>query len=153
MRNSTLYRDSVLSEYLIGGEQKYEVTITNGYVHNDSFSDQIVIFRDGDSSNFSDENVIRREWFEEKYRYEDFLEDYGLIHRLQSTYLELLDSLTDELKSENKNHQQLVKLQAQFDELQTKYTQATLLLAEHGIPVNKIKGAKPARPKDSRAKK
>ncbi len=153
MRNSTLHRDSILSGYLIGGEQKYEVTITNGYVHNDSFSDQIVIFRDGDASNFSDENVIRREWFEEKYRYEDFLEDYGLIHRLQSTYLELFDSLTDELESENKNHQQLVKLQAQFDELQTKYTQATLLLAEHGITVNKRKGSKPARPKDSRAKK
>ena len=153
MRNSTLYRDSVLSEYLIGGEQKYEVTITNDIAHNESFSDQIVIFRDGDSSNFSDENVIRREWFEEKYRYEDFLEDYGLIHRLQSTYLELFDSLTDELESENKNHQQLVKLQAQFDELQTKYRQATLLLAEHGIPVNKRKGSKHAKPKDSRAKK
>ena len=147
MRNSTLYRDSILSDYLICGEQKYQITISSNHGRNENFSGQIIIFRDGNFSNFNDENVIRREWFEQNYSYEDFLEDYGLIHRLQSSCSELFNFLMDGFKSETQKRQQLEKLQAQFDDLTTKYTQATLLLAQHGIPVNKKRAPKSARSK------
>jgi len=128
------------------------MTISTGDGNDECFADRVVIYRDGNSSNFSDENVITREWFYENYSYEDFLDDYGLIHRQQSSYLKVFEFLTGE-HGPNAYRLHLERLQAQFNDLSTKYTQATLLLAEHGISVNKRSAPKSVRPKRSTTRK
>ena len=58
------------------------------------------IFRDGDTKNISAKNMITHGWFTCSYNYEDFIEDYCLIHRLKEDKEYLIKCLQEQVKSQ-----------------------------------------------------
>ena len=89
MNNSTFSIEKFNSQEFDTSDSAFKIVFTEGNHPHDNFTDRIRIFRDGDTSNYNQSNVISSDWFEENYDYESFIEDYGLIHRL---YEEKLNS-------------------------------------------------------------
>jgi len=99
MNMSTCKIEQIESSHPDTSEAPFKLVVTNYDDYDEENKRSYIIFRDGDHTNRSETNVIDRSWFELKYDFESFLEDYFLIHRL-SKELERLNpyifSLTKE---------------------------------------------------------
>ena len=102
VNNSTFCIEEFDGEESDSSNAPFKIVFGGGNEASDSFLDRIYIFRDGDTKNISAKNMITHGWFTRSYNYEDFIEDYCLIHRLKEDKEYLTKNLLEQFNSQLK---------------------------------------------------